>query len=330
MVLTLQRMFDADARTAGGFARVVAWIDDFIFSAATVEAAMLARAIMLEYARFIGVDWEADKEQAPNTRATLLGAHIDTVNGTLSIPPDKAYSMLLLCQLLVRAAARAVRVPSGLLLKVVGKLSAATGVVTAGRCRLAALRAASRVPGLVLLPPEAASEAGWWARALSDRAAHLRLVPLGASATSSSMAHTSSDASGNSDGAFGLVVGRTVLHGRFTSAIPTTHVARRELTPIQLFVHLFAPVFRGLTVATRVDSTTVDTVINRGSSPVADIRSMMQQVADGCHAHSVALMSHWWPREVNAFADGLTHAASATAVADVCSERLRRAGVGRS
>ena len=334
VVQTVQRMLDKMELTAQARAAIVVYIDDFIFAASTETACAEIGNTLRQYCKRVGIPLAEKKWQGPAQRVIVLGVVIDTLLSMASLPDDKLFSLLLLVELLLAAKNRGVLAPRELVRKVAGKLSAAAGVIPGGSARLAELHAFASHGSSAPLTDFIERDLSWWSRALSDPARHIRLTPLGPTASSMSLGLSNSDASGDEGGACGIYLGRIVIHAVFVGTTSTSTVPQREYTAPLLFLERFGHFFDGLRLVNRTDSSTIDSVANKGSSSVERLRCLSQYQSELSLDSGCDLFSEWLAREFNPNADDLTHAtasdtASPSDRVSVCRRLLEMAGLGK-
>ena len=92
MVATLRRLLMQDVRagilSAGEMAAVLVFVDDFIYAAASREAALHVRDRLRAYANAINIFCN-DKAREPSQRLLVLGRTLDMVAMTLELPAEK-------------------------------------------------------------------------------------------------------------------------------------------------------------------------------------------------------------------------------------------------
>jgi hypothetical protein len=202
----------------------------------TLADALKAKEVFERYCKRVNIDLSEEKQQYPSTSPLIPWVRVDTVALMASLPLHKAYTYMLLCQVLLACLRRGVRLPGQLLRKLAGQLCAASAVLPGARYRLASLYTAVRDVGdfessskggvstaqtasAAASSAELAEDLQWHVARLGDPSRHQRLAPLGPGASSATMVRTQSDASGDEDGDCVMQRRESTSDGRSASAV---------------------------------------------------------------------------------------------------------------
>ena len=138
----------------------------------------------------------------------------------------------------------------------------------------------------------------------------MRIAPVGACATSDSMAQPRWDASrAGAVGGFGGHIGQLSIAGRFTATRTSTlDIAPREAIPAELLFARIGHWYTGLTIAGATDSANVFVGMSKGKAPDGALAQVLTAVVTGLHALGADLFATWVCREANGWADALAGA----------------------
>ena len=250
------------------------------------------------------------KEDGPSQSLAFRGVLVDTVSGTLQIPPNRilrALTLLTSIQDLGGASGRDWR-------RLLGYLEWFSQVIPNGRPHLAPLW--DGIPKFfdnnwrVPLSAPARAELAWWSFTLSraltgDLSAWVCMW----SGPWPHMVRIFSDAAG-SDG-FAAVVDGMVIVGEWslcweTGIMKDPSSGWKELVPVYFALRLVAPKLpRDSIVVVTTDNLANAFNFNFGSAGRAS-RQLFQLIWDVACAHHLHLVGDWLPREINTFPDALS------------------------
>jgi hypothetical protein len=344
-----------DQRWPAG-AAVFAFIDDLTIIHATKAGCKCAESILDEVCAKLGLALEPKKEQRASQQFTVLGVNIDTVEGTLALPPAKAARRMHELLVALQCAEERIPVPKRFLRELVSKLEHWTTLFPTGRAFLTRLwgtmtygnwreptaagrqaEAAAREGGAraagfsafmdVDVPlhglPQAVAELRWWAQLL--RAEGLKpqrlLHPIGAPLWRFA-AHTSSDAAG--DIGWAIVSGPVALWGLWEAGERAGSSSRKELVPVRRFLQRFGLVVAGTVLVTLTDNAGNGAALNRLRAR-GDGYDELQSVARACMTAAVTEVTRFAPREANDFCDRASRCETLDAITSLCRHPVSNA-----
>jgi len=287
----------------------------------------------------LGIALEHAKDQGPATRLTVLGVDIDTVEGTVSLPPGKVAKRLY--QLLVMDACiqRRIAVPKKALRSLAGRLQHWCIVFPGGRAFLSRIWQAlswgepssSAPPGSGTRPTRgqegtvplhdnrlsgAVRELRWWLEQIRYRGLKpQRLLGSLGTPVLEFVPGSQSDAAG--DLGWGLQLGPVALWGTWSEAEAKGSSSFKELLPVVHAFERYGPLLADQTVAVATDNSSNVFAINYGRSR-GDAYGLMQRVAQACSRHGVTPVGLWVPREANEQLDALSRCVTLDAAVLLC------------
>jgi hypothetical protein len=326
---------------------VFAYIDDMTVVGPTKEACALGVKLLEDICSELGVEIEHAKDQGPAQVFTVLGVVINTVDGTLALPPVKvarrAYELLVT----LKCVGAGIPVPKRFLRELVAKLEHWCTVFPAGSAFLQRLwdtmnygnhhlpkgviadAQAGQRPYQIFLNTDvplhdtakpamvaAVAELRWWAQHLQDNGLQpQRLLGSADSLLLRFAVHTTSDAAG--DVGYGIPVGPVALWGSWAGHERGKSSSYKELRPVAQALSRLGPVLAGQTLVTLTDNQGNASILNRQRTK-GDGYELLQAIATTCLRFELTEVALFAPREANVFCDALSRCTTAAAAVSLC------------
>jgi hypothetical protein len=282
------------------------------------------KADVLAYTASIGAILN-DKCREPSQRdIPILGVIVDTVDMTVSLPPEKAYSTAFLCAVAIELLVNGVTPADNFWSKLFGKLEHASYATPGGSGRLSRIRAtliSSSSPDqdnrhLISIDNSQLMESlRWWLRTLSDSPPTSRLFVTCAPSSPAAEMRIRSDASGDL-GASLLLGDSLIMHCLWTSETAAhLSIQRKELYPIVLLVERYGYLFSSLPLPFGVDNIPIVYGVNKRSLRDESALDWLIYLGDLADEHQILLLPSWIPREANNEADESSKVSSADQIA---------------
>jgi hypothetical protein len=320
------------------------YIDDFYVIGPTRESCLAGTAVLEAAASELGLTFGHEKDQTAQQRVVIQGLLIDTVAGTVSLPPAKAAKRLLQLMVAVRCAEARIPVPKRFLASLLGRLQHWAGsAFPTGRAFLrrawrvlawgdeggaaagqtAAWRSEHRhnmeadVPLHHEALAEALGELRWWLAMLrAGGLAPQRLLGSRGSPLTFIMPSAVSDAAG--EVGWGLCLGLARLWGTWEGPDELGgSSSRKELVPVVALLQRYGPLFVGLVVVAATDNQANAYAINKMAS-AGDAGVLMRLLATLSMLAGATPLALWTPRETLPSLDALSRCVSLPAALDLC------------
>lgn len=331
VVSTLTRR--AAAYASPGSILFYAYMDDIFCLAEDRTLCEKGKADVLAYTASIGANLN-DKCREPAQRdIPILGVIVDTIDMTVSLPVEKAYSTAFLCAVAIELLDNGITPSDNLWSKLFGKLEHASYATSGGAGRLSRIRAtlvcsSSQSPGdrftVSANNTQLMESLRWWLRTLSDSPPSSRLFVTCAPSSSAAEFRIRSDASGD-QGASLLLGDSLVMHCLWTSETARhPSIQRKELYPIVLLVERYGYLFSSLPLPFGVDNIPIVYGVNKRSLRDESALDWLIYLSDLADEHRILLLPSWVPREANNEADVSSKVYSADQIALLYPSFLRR------
>lgn len=242
-----------------------------------------------------------DKTEGPSQRLTFLGIEIDTINQTLAIPVERLRTIQARVDEFLRDTKLTVRDAQSL----AGKLQWVATVFPHGRPYIAALydgtggRANSQRYSITA---QGRQDLYWWQSKLQSLITAAEASEGCKAWTSFNFApipepvHVYSDASGDMNLGWSLIIGDTVYHGSWVKPQHTTSTYL-ELIPLLHLLTTHGPKLQGSLLVCHTDNASNAIALNRGSTMADSARDLFRQIYSLACDYSITILGDWCPRD---------------------------------
>ena len=315
------------------FIKFLAYMDDLFVFASTRLLCEKACEDLCNYTDSIGAK-RNDKTRTPaQTGIPILGILVDTIEMSISLPLDKAYSSAFLCAVALEIICAGLTPPDKFWDKLLGKLEHAKYATLGGAGRLARIRHArhlslpdqvSNTPGVPLRDAPLLMESlRWWLHALADAPPAARLFTSSAVTSSSARLATRSDASGSAGASIHLA-NDIIIHCLWTEETASNpSIQMKELYPFILFLERYGHLMRGLSISFQTDNLPNVYGLNKQSMTDHAALEWLVYLSDLADFYHILLLPSWLPREANVESDITSKVESSDDVAQLYPHLLR-------
>lgn len=242
-----------------------------------------------------------DKTEGPSQRLTFLGIEIDTVQQTLAIPAERLRVIQVQVTEFLAEPKLTVRDAQSL----AGKLQWVATVFPHGRPYIAALydgtggRANSQPYHLT---PQGRSDLHWWQGKLHSLVTAAEAAEGCKAWTSFNFApvpepiHVYSDASGDLNLGWSLIIRDTVYHGSWVEPQHTTSTYL-ELIPLLHLLTIHGAELQGSLLVCHTDNAANAIALNRGSTMADSARDLFRQIYSLACEYNITILGDWCPRD---------------------------------
>ena len=282
-----------------GMAGIIAYIDDFLITAATKYECNRKLLQLIRLLRELGFNISWKKVVGPTQKITFLGVDIDTRDSTLSLGEDKLgqlHQRLLSFQNKRRASKQQLQ-------SLAGSLNWACQAVRGGkfflRRILDTIKPLQQQRHKALLTTEFKADLGWWL-------SFLRVFNGTAFFDRCSREHVFVDACNLAAGAFHKGDWAYSVFQQDIPAASDLHINYKEVCAVVMAVQRWADQWRGKTVIVHTDSTVTKAIINKGRSKNVYVNCLLRKMAWECAKRDCKLIARHVPGSLNIFADTIS------------------------
>lgn len=315
------------------FIKFLAYMDDLFVFASTRLLCEKACEDLCNYTDSIGAK-RNDKTRTPaQTGIPILGILVDTIEMSIALPLDKAYSSAFLCAVALEIIGAGLTPPDNFWDKLLGKLEHAKYATLGGAGRLARIRHArqsslpdpvSNTSGVPLQnAPLLVESLQWWLHALADSPPSARLFTSSTVTSSAAQLATRSDASGSAGASIHLAKD-IIIHCLWTKETASNpSIQMKELYPFILFLERYGHLMRGLSISFQTDNLPNVYGLNKQSMKDQVALEWLVYLSDLADFFHILLLPSWLPREANVESDITSKAESPDDVARIYPHLLR-------
>ena len=286
-----------------GVSEAMHYLDDFlILGRPESDQCRAALQSSLHLCEALGVPIAEQKIEGPATELSFLGIQIDSVAGTLRLPPEKLRRL----QVLVKSWQGKKSCKKRDLLSLIGQLQHACRVVKAGRTFLWRMIRLSTVPKelhhWVRLNRAFLSDLQWWDFFLEDwngvmLCSGVSVQPPTGTITSDASGHWGCGAFNNKGQWFQL---------RWPAVWSDVHITVKELLPIVVACAVWGRQWRGKAVRCRCDNAAVVAIMKSGTSKHPLAMHLVRCLFFFTAGHQLTLRPEHLPGRENVAADHLS------------------------
>jgi hypothetical protein len=306
----VMRVPAAHLRSVG--VRLLLYLDDWLFLAATRSDALATRALVDHLFRILGLRRNPEKGVwDPTQRLQHLGLLVDTVKGVFRVPDEKLVRLHKSASTLLHHANSHCRWVSA------RQLAAFTGLATSVKMALPeqplrtrslhdALRKLRSWGADVQLSRQALKDLQWWRRLPADHLAG----PIWRPTTTATV---TTDASGDIGWGAHLNDGQATASDTWALEEAPLHITHKELLAVDKALVLFGSQLQDHNVRLQSDNSAVVAIVNSGSSRSAALMQLVRQLWQRAASLRLRLFASYVSTHSNHLADDLSRGRRAPA-----------------